>query len=250
MQEQADIKHEGRAYPEAIASGKKDSGDSMVTKNRPAIRHIVTYQLWKGILDRSLAFLVLVVLSPILVLIALGIRLDSPGSPLLKQERVGKDGHKFTLYKFRSMYVNHDDTKYKAFIQEYVQGSASSRLSEDGEDKYELIKDPRVTKFGAILRKTYIDEIPQFINILKGDMSLVGPRPDIPFAVSMYQLHHWERFRVTPGLTGLWQVTGRKKVPFEEQIRLDMEYIEKQSLLLDIKILLLTVRTILKGDVS
>jgi lipopolysaccharide/colanic/teichoic acid biosynthesis glycosyltransferase len=250
MQKQTEMKHEHGAYPEAIVQRKKVSVDSTVTKNRPRIRHIVTYRLWKGFIDRALAFLVLVVLSPLLILIALGIRLDSPGSPLLKQERIGKDGRKFVLYKFRSMYINHDDTKYKAFLQDYIQGNASSRLGKNGEDKYELIKDPRVTRFGAILRKTYIDEVPQFFNILKGDMSLVGPRPDISFAVSMYQPHHWERFRVTPGLTGLWQVTGRKKVPFEEQIRLDMEYIKRQSLLLDIKILLLTVRTILKGEGS
>ena len=111
-------------------------------------------------------------------------------------------------------------------------------------------RDPRVTRFGTLLRKTNLDELPQFFNILKGDMSLVGPRPDIPFAVAMYQDHHRKRFRVTPGITGLWQVNRRKKISFEEMIRLDTEYIKKQSLLLDIKILLLTVRTILNGEGS
>ncbi|HEY40933.1 MAG TPA: sugar transferase [Dehalococcoidia bacterium] len=220
------------------------------SQNRKRISRLTTYQLWKGGIDRLLAFLVLMVLSPVMVLIAFGIRLDSPGSPLLRQERIGKDGRKFVLYKFRSMYINHDDTKYKLYLQDYIQRNASGQLSENGEDIYELIKDPRVTRFGGLLRKTNLDELPQFINILKGDMSLVGPRPDIPFAVSMYQDRHWKRFQATPGLTGLWQVTERKKVTFEEMVHLDLEYIKKQSLLLDIKIMLLTVRTILKGDGS
>ena len=218
--------------------------------HKMGIRNLYKYQLWKSILDRLLGLLVIIILSPLLILIAVVIRLDSPGNPLLHQERIGKDGCRFTLYKFRSMHINHDDTKYKEFLQDYIQGDASSRSGKNGEDTYELIKDPRVTRFGALLRKTNLDELPQFINILKGNMSLVGPRPDIPFAVGMYQAHHWERFQVTPGLTGLWQVMGRKKVPFEEQIRIDMEYIKKQSLLLDIKILFLTARTILKGDGS
>jgi lipopolysaccharide/colanic/teichoic acid biosynthesis glycosyltransferase len=250
MQKQSKIQQEHRAYPEATAPKKKDFMHLTSSNNRKGIGRLATYQLWKGVIDRTLAFLILVVLSPFLALIALGIRLDSPGDALLRQERIGKDGRGFTLYKFRSMYTDHDDTKYKEFLKDYIQGDASSRLGKNGEDIYELLQDPRVTRFGAFLRKTNLDELPQFINILKGDMSLVGPRPDIPFAVSMYKNRHWKRFQVTPGLTGLWQVTGRKKVTFEEMVRLDMEYIKKQSLLLDIKIMLLTVRTILKGDGS
>jgi lipopolysaccharide/colanic/teichoic acid biosynthesis glycosyltransferase len=218
--------------------------------NKMGIRKLYKYQLLKSILDHLLAFLVLVILSPLLLFIAIVIKLDSPGDPILRQERIGKDGRIFTLYKFRSMYINPDDTKYKAFLQEYIKGNVSGQLSENKEDTYELIKDPRVTRFGAILRKTNLDELPQFFNILKGDMSIVGPRPDIPFAVAMYKDHHLKRLRVTPGITGLWQVSERKKMSFEDMIRLDIAYIERKSLLLDIKIMFLTVRTILKGDGS
>ena len=250
MQKLTKIQHEHGAYLEATVQRKKDSVYSTTSRNKRGIRRISKYKSWKVIIDRLLASLVLIVLSPFFALIALGIRFDSPGSPLLKQERIGKDGRKFILYKFRSMYINHDDTKYKAFIQKYIQGNACDRLDENGEDTYELIRDPRVTRIGTLLRKTNLDELPQFFNVLKGDMSLVGPRPDIPFAVAMYQDHHLKRFDVTPGITGLWQVSGRKKMPFEDMVRLDTEYIEKQSLLLDIKIIFSTIRTILRGDGS
>ena len=192
----------------------------------------------------------IVVLAPLLALIALGVRLDSPGSPLFRQERVGRDGRRFTMYKFRTMYVNHDDTNYKAFIRKYVLENASSRVDENGQDIYRLVDDPRVTRFGRLLRKTNLDELPQLFNVLKGEMSFVGPRPDIPFAVELYKEHHWKRFSVAPGITGLWQVSGRKKMSFEDMVRLDVDYINRQSLLLDAKILVLTVRTILSGDGS
>jgi lipopolysaccharide/colanic/teichoic acid biosynthesis glycosyltransferase len=197
-----------------------------------------------------LALLAIVISSPLLALIAVGISLDSPGSPLFRQERVGKDGHKFILYKFRSMYINHDDGKYREFLRKYVSENISSRLDENGQDTYELINDPRVTRVGALLRKTNLDELPQLINVLKGEMSFVGPRPDIPFTVEMYKDNHWKRFSVTPGITGLWQVSRRKNTSFEDMVCLDLDYIERQSLLLDAKIVLLTVRTVLTGDGS
>jgi lipopolysaccharide/colanic/teichoic acid biosynthesis glycosyltransferase len=222
----------------------------MTTPERKGIRRLLTYSGWKGIVDRVLALMLTVLTSPIMALIALGIRLDSAGSPIFRQERVGKDGRRFALYKFRSMYVDHDDSKYKEFIRKYVQENVSSRLDENGEDAYELINDPRVTRFGVLLRKTNLDELPQLFNVLKGDMSFVGPRPDTPFAVEMYQEHHRKRFSATPGLTGLWQVSARKHLSFEDMALLDSEYIERQSLLLDTKILLLTIGTILKGNGS
>jgi lipopolysaccharide/colanic/teichoic acid biosynthesis glycosyltransferase len=222
----------------------------MTTPERKGIRRLLTYSSWKGIIDRVLALILIVLTLPIMALIALLIRLDSTGSPIFCQERVGKDGLRFTLYKFRSMYINHDDSKYKEFIRKYVQENASSRLDENGEDAYELINDPRVTRLGVLLRKTNLDELPQLFNVLKGDMSFVGPRPDIPFAVEMYQAHHRKRFSTTPGLTGLWQISARKHLSFDDMALLDSEYIERQSLLLDTKILLMTIGTVIKGNGS
>jgi lipopolysaccharide/colanic/teichoic acid biosynthesis glycosyltransferase len=140
------------------------------------------------------------------------------------------------------MYRNNDDSKYKAFLQSYVLENASSPLDENGQDIYELFRDPRVTRFGSLLRKTNIDELPQLINVLKGDMALIGPRPDIPFMVEMYKEYHLNRLRVKPGITGLWQVSGRGYLSFDDMVHLDLEYINRQSLLLDAKIVLLTIR--------
>ncbi|UCB42533.1 MAG: sugar transferase [Dehalococcoidales bacterium] len=219
---------------------------------RMGIRNLSKYQLWKGILDRLVALLALVIVSPLLILIAVIIRLDSPGNPFFHQERVGKDGRRFFIYKFRTMHLDHDDSEYEAFLRRYVGGQVNGDgLKEQAKKKIRRRgPDLRVTRFGTLLRKTNLDEIPQLLNILKGEMSFVGPRPDIPFAVAMYKDHHWERFAITPGITGLWQVSRRKKIPFEAMVRLDMDYIKKQSLFLDIKIILLTVRTVLKGEGS
>lgn len=190
------------------------------------------------------------ILSPFLALIAILVRVDSPGSPIFRQERVGKDERRFTIYKFRTMYEDNDDSKYKAFLQKYVFEDITSRLDENGQDIYELVYDPRVTRFGSLLRKASLDELLQLVNVLKGEMAFVGPRPDIPFTVAMYQPHHRDRLRVRPGITGLWQVSGRRSLSFEETVRLDIDYVNRQSLLLDAKILLLTVREILTRDVQ
>ncbi len=220
------------------------------SRHRIGIRNLAKYQLWKSVLDRLFGLLAIIILSPILILISVLIRLDSPGNPIFRQERIGKDGQSFFIYKFRTMYIEHDDSAYEAFLRSYVGGDTDYDTWKKVKENLKQNRVENVTRIGAILRKTNLDELPQFLNILKGDMSLVGPRPDIPFAVSMYQEHHRERFRVMPGMTGLWQVSERKKVTFEEQIRLDIEYIEKQSLLLDIKILLLTAQVIINGEGS
>lgn len=213
-------------------------------------RELSKYTWWKNIFDRFLALLAIVILSPFLALIAILVRVDSPGSPIFRQERVGKDERRFTIYKFRTMYEDNDDSKYKAFLQKYVFEDITSRLDENGQDIYELVYDPRVTRFGSLLRKASLDELLQLVNVLKGEMAFVGPRPDIPFTVAMYQPHHRDRLRVRLGITGLWQVSGRRSLSFEETVRLDIDYVNRQSLLLDAKILLLTVREILTRDVQ
>jgi lipopolysaccharide/colanic/teichoic acid biosynthesis glycosyltransferase len=209
-----------------------------------------TYQWWKNIFDRLLALLAIVTLSPLLMLIAIGIRIDSPGSPLFRQERVGKDGSRFTVYKFRTMRVNNDDRDFKAYVRKCIEENAPYQMDENGQPVYKIVHDPRITRFGVLLRKTNLDELPQFLNVLKGDMSLVGPRPDIPYAVQMYKDWHLKRFSAMPGITGLWQVSKRKSLSFDDQVRLDIDYITRQSPVLDAKILLLTIRTILTRDGS
>ena len=220
------------------------------TMNDTMAKNPFTYQFWKDILDRLLAVILLIVLSPLLIIVTIGILLDSAGSPIFSQERVGKNGRKFNIYKFRSMYKSNDDSKYKAFLVKYVQENAISPLDSNGEDIYERLKDPRVTRLGRILRKTNIDELPQIINILKGEMSFIGPRPDITFTVNMYNAHQLKRLSIKPGITGLWQVCGRKSVSFTDMIRRDLYYVKKVSLILDAKILVLTLITILKCDGS
>jgi lipopolysaccharide/colanic/teichoic acid biosynthesis glycosyltransferase len=218
--------------------------------NKTRVRSLSTYQWWKGILDRVLAFLAIIVSSPLVALIAIGIRLDSPGSAIFRREQVGENGRIFIAYKFRTMYINSDDHEYKSYLVKYVLEDAPYTIDQNGQEVYKVVDDPRVTRFGNLLRRTNLDELPQLFNVLKGEMSFVGPRPDIPFAVGMYKYWHRKRLGTKPGITGLWQVCGRKSLPFEGMVRLDINYIKRQSLLLDVKILLLTIGTILKRDGS
>lgn len=209
-----------------------------------------TYPWWKDIFDRILALLTLVILSPLMALIVIAIRLDSAGGAIYRREQVGKNGREFTAYKFRTMSADNDDREYKAYLVRYIREDAAYMIDPNGQSVYKVIDDPRVTRIGALLRRTNLDELPQFLNVLRGEMSIVGPRPDIPFAVAMYKDWHRKRLSVKPGITGLWQVCGRKCIPFEGMVRLDINYIKRQSLLLDTKILLLTIGTILRNDGS
>ena len=222
-------------------SGRQDNGGSV---------RLLTYQCWKEIADRFLALLALLILSPFSLIIAIGIRLDSPGNPIYAQERVGKDGRPFRIYKFRTMYLNHDDNEYKDYLRKYVLENAAYRVDEKGEPVYKVVDDPRITRFGGWLRQTNLDELPQLINILKGEMSFVGPRPDIPFTVAMYNQWHRKRLCSKPGITGSWQVSGRKALSFEDMVCMDIDYIQKQSLLKDLNILWRTVKTVLSRDGS
>ncbi len=236
----------------AVSSIESEKGLTPAAESvaKARIGRLSSYQWWKHLADRVLAFVSLIILSPLLLLIAITIRLDSSGNAIFSQERVGKNGRKFLFYKFRSMYSDHDDSEYYKNIELYVKENVITPPGENGGDKKASNHDLRVTRIGRLLRKTNLDELPQLINILKGDMSFVGPRPMIPFMVEMYNDHHKKSFSVKPGLTGLWQASGRKELPFEDMIRLDLDYIARQSLLLDIKIVLLTVRAVLRGEGS
>ena len=216
------------------------------------------YYYSKRAIDLILATIALVVLLPLVTIIALLIKLDSPGPILFVQERVGtrrqrsRDGYtvwevrKFHVYKFRSMIHNADDTVHRAYIRTFVQGTAAE--AQLPKTKYKLVGDSRVTRFGQLLRRTSLDELPQLLNVLMGNMSLVGPRPVPEYEVAEYrEAWHHERLATLPGITGLWQVKGRCQVSFEDMIRLDLEYIRNQSLWLDLKILLTTIPAVISG---
>lgn len=190
------------------------------------------YQLVKRAFDITLTLFALPFLFIIMGICAALIWLDNPGPIFFKQLRTGKGGRRFAMYKFRTMVTNAEELKQKY-----------AHLNELSWPDFKITDDPRVTRVGKILRKTSLDELPQVINILKGDMSLVGPRPT-SFDVSTYSLWHTERLEVLPGLTGLWQVSGRSDLDFDERLRLDIEYIERQSLWLDIKILFRTATAV------
>lgn len=190
------------------------------------------YRVSKRLFDMTLCLLALPFLLPLGLLIALLIYLDDPGPVLFRQYRTGLGGQRFAMYKFRTMVTNAEELKAKY-----------AHLNELTWPDFKITDDPRVTRAGRFLRKTSLDELPQILNVLKGDMSLVGPRPT-SFDVSTYSLWHTERLEVLPGITGLWQVSGRSDVDFDERLRLDIEYIERQSLLFDLAILFRTAGAI------
>lgn len=190
------------------------------------------YQLIKRITDIALCLLVVPIILPVIALCGLLIWIDNPGPIFFKQLRTGKGGRRFRMYKLRTMATNAEELKLKY-----------AHLNELTWPDFKITNDPRVTRVGRILRKTSLDELPQIFNIIKGDMSWVGPRPT-SFDVSTYSLWHTERLEVLPGLTGLWQVSGRSNLDFDDRLRLDIEYIERQSLLLDLQIMIQTVTVI------
>jgi exopolysaccharide biosynthesis polyprenyl glycosylphosphotransferase len=198
--------------------------------------------------DLIVALLALAVLSPVWLLIALLIKLDSRGPVFYKQERVGMDGRVFLFYKFRTMRAGTDDAEHREFQRRYISGQPDSNQGDDQRPAYKLRADDRVTRLGRVLRRMSIDELPQLFNVLRGDMSVVGPRPPIPYEVESYELWHRKRLDMKPGITGLWQVSGRNRLPFDEMVRMDLYYIENWSLLLDVKIIVQTVPVMWRGE--
>jgi len=185
---------------------------------------------------------------PFMLGVALAIRMTSPGPIIFKQYRFGKRGIRFPFYKFRSMYWSTDDTIHREYIANLIKGNLEKINEGDAEKPlYKMKSDPRVTQVGKIIRKTSIDELPQFFNVLKGEMSLVGPRPPLPYEVEKYEPWHLRRIlEVKPGITGLWQVDGRSTTSFDDMVRLDLRYAQNWSLWLDVKILLKTVRAVIR----
>lgn len=193
------------------------------------------FNLIKRVLDISISFLALLILSPFFILIALAIKLDSPGPICFIQKRCGKEGRLFNMFKFRTMFAAAEEMQVNLFSQKHTDGPM-----------FKMTNDPRVTRIGKILRKASLDELPQFINVIKGEMSLVGPRPLITDEMKFSPSWRDTRFKVKPGITGLWQIQGSAEGPFHEWIRYDVDYVKKQSLWLDLKILFKTLKVVLK----
>ncbi len=200
----------------------------------------------KRALDIVFTLLILLPLCIIVVIVSLLICFDSAGPPFFCQRRVGLRGAEFSMLKFRSMHINQDDALHREAIKSYMQGERLSRHAE-GSLSYKLAHDHRVTRVGRFIRKTSIDELPQFFNVLRGEMTLVGPRPPLPYEVELYRPRDWLRHAGKPGLTGYWQVYGRSQVPFRDMVELDIAYLQRQSLLEDIKLIALTVPVMITG---
>ncbi len=201
----------------------------------------------KRVLDIIISIAVLIISLPFFLAIAVIIKCTSKGPVLFRQERIGKNGKPFIFLKLRTMKFGSSDERHRQFCRDFIKGSLYASPENDREKKYKIVDDPRVTGVGRFLRKSSLDELPQFINILKGDMTLVGPRPSLKYEYKYYDDWHKKRVAVKPGLTGLWQVSGRSNVTFQEMINLDLYYIENWSIILDIKIILRTIPVVLFG---
>lgn len=218
------------------------------------------YAVSKRALDILLSATLLLVFAPLMVIIAIFIRLDSPGSVIFVQDRMGarrriRDGQvvwelqPFRFYKFRSMYHNADQSLHRNFFEAFVQNDTErmNQLKGDNSNTLKLVHDPRITRVGKLLRKTSLDELPQLWNVFLGHMSMVGPRPSIPYEIEMYEPWHFKRLHAKPGITGLWQVTARSAADFDDTVKLDIWYVENQSFWIDIKILISTPLAVFFG---
>jgi lipopolysaccharide/colanic/teichoic acid biosynthesis glycosyltransferase len=237
-----------------IASEVLTSGTKLDISKRPVERLelllVRRFPIRKRIIDIIGTIIALIIFSPVMLAVAAAIKLTSSGPIIFSQERVGLMGKKFNFHKFRSMYTNSSEGPHKDYIKKFIleQKSASTLEKKDEGGIYKLKDDPRMTPLGMFLRKSSLDELPQFFNVLKGEMSLVGPRPPIPYECEHYDTWHNRRIlKVRPGITGLWQIQGRSSTSFNEMVRLDLKYIREWSLKLDLKILFQTPRAVLSG---
>lgn len=224
--------------------------------DRPSIQELECYprrspiQLrLKRFIDLVGSLIILLTISPILILIGIAVKLTSRGPVLFRQTRIGRHGKPFTFLKFRSMTTNNDPKPHEEFVKQFIQQGKTPEHAANGKPIFKIANDPRVTPLGRFLRRTSLDELPQFFNVLKGEMSLVGPRPPIPYETEKYDTWHRRRFStVKPGMTGLWQVRGRSRTTFDEMVRLDLQYARTWSIWLDTKILAATPLAVIRGE--
>ncbi len=247
-QEQADqIRISFHSFPE---DGDKSNGSPLMDDTiYPDLRepNLATRlsRLAKRALDVVASLMAIILFSPLFILISVAVKLTSKGPVLFRQERVGQYGRRFSFLKFRSMKCGSGSHIHQEYIKRFISGA----IGKEPGVTYKITKDPRLTRIGGFLRKSSLDELPQLINVLKGEMSLVGPRPAIPYEIDFYQAWHRTRFlEVKPGITGLWQVTGRSKTTFDDMVRLDLRYVRQWSFWLDIKILLHTPQAVFSGE--
>lgn len=208
------------------------------------------FRSMKRIMDVLGSTVALAIFSPVFLVIAVVVKATSSGPVFFRQRRIGQYGNPFVFLKFRSMYTNNDAQVHKQYVQSLIAGKAEQHPSKaNGKGVYKLTKDLRITRVGSFLRKTSLDELPQLLNVLKGEMSLVGPRPPIPYEVEAYDVWHRRRLlEAKPGITGLWQVSGRSRVKFDDMVRLDLQYARNWSPWMDIKILLRTPGAVVLGE--
>jgi exopolysaccharide biosynthesis polyprenyl glycosylphosphotransferase len=215
------------------------------TSPRPAPRAALR-QAAKRTLDIAGSTAFLVAFGPVFLCVAAAVKLTSKGPVFFQQERIGEEGKPFTMFKFRTMQVNADPRIHQEYVEKFIQANQAATAGNGA--VFKLVNDPRVTSVGDFLRRSSLDELPQFWNVLRGDMSLVGPRPPLPYEVARYK--QWHRRRVLeakPGITGLWQVTGRSRTTFDEMVRLDLRYARNYSVWTDLNILLATPKAVLSG---
>jgi lipopolysaccharide/colanic/teichoic acid biosynthesis glycosyltransferase len=230
--ERPDREADAKLYPELSGRSSKKRA-SMIVKRAIDI-------VGSGIL--------LLVLSPILAAVALAIKLTSKGPVIFEQERLGQFGKGFKCLKFRTMSTNNDPKIHREFVQKFIAGT-DEKNDQTEPAVYKITNDPRITSIGGFLRKTSLDELPQFWNVLRGEMSLVGPRPPVPYEFEVYDLWHRRRvLEVKPGVTGLWQVSGRSRTCFDDMVRLDLRYSQSWSIWLDLKILMATPRAVFTSE--
>jgi exopolysaccharide biosynthesis polyprenyl glycosylphosphotransferase len=231
--------HHGHVEPEAEAH-----------RPMPGLDYEAYTPRWYGVLKRALdivaSLALILVMLPVFLVVALLVKLTSRGPVFFRQIRIGYQGRPFTMLKFRTMRVNVDHKLHQEFVTNFIKSAATAKTTD--EPIFKIARDPRVTTVGRILRKTSLDELPQFWNVLRGEMSLVGPRPPLPYEVEHYESWHRRRvFEAKPGVTGLWQVTGRSRTTFDDMVRLDLRYVKTCSLSTDLKILLATPAAVITG---
>lgn len=211
-------------------------------RGSPSIRN---YRLPKRVLDVLLSIALIVLFGPLMLLISLGILISSPGPVLYRQSRIGKDGRPFRMLKFRSMQVVNSPDLHREYVQRLIRENKNP--SAMGKSSLKWIGDPRITGVGKYLRKFSLDELPQFFNVLRGEMSVVGPRPSLPYEYEVYAEWHKQRLVVLPGITGPWQVNAHNAVAFDDMVRMDLKYIQSMCLWLDLKLILLTPVEMIRG---
>jgi lipopolysaccharide/colanic/teichoic acid biosynthesis glycosyltransferase len=232
-------------YLHTADTGDRNGGSDLPAAAEPRAR-VAPRDVFKRLLDLAGSLALLVVFSPVFLAIGALVKLTSRGPVFFRQVRIGDGGRPFTMLKFRTMQVNADQAIHQQYVTQFI--TANSAASNTDDAPFKIVNDPRVTPIGRFLRRTSLDELPQFWNVLRGDMSLVGPRPPLPYEVEQYKAWHYRRvLDAKPGITGLWQVKGRSRTTFDEMVRLDLRYARTYSVWADVKILLATPRAVISG---